>query len=49
MFLNIYLSNFIFPDIIFDNHLITPTSKIKFLGIFVSYNLLQSEPCIIYI
>ena len=36
--LNIYLSNFVFPDIIFANLLITPSSKIKFLGIFVSCN-----------
>ena len=35
MLLNIYLSNFVFPDIIFDNLLITPSSKIKFLGIIV--------------
>ena len=43
MLLNIYLSNFVFPDIIFDNLLITPSSKIKLLGIFVSYNLSQSH------
>ena len=41
--LNISISNFVFPDIIFDNLLITPSSKIKFLGIFVSCNLLQSD------
>ena len=29
--LNIYFSNFIFPDIIFDNILITLSSTIKFL------------------
>ena len=38
-----YLSNFIFPDIIFDNILITPSSKIKFLGIFISCHLSQSD------
>ena len=43
MLLNISLSNFIFPDIIFDNILITPSSKIKFLGIFVSCNMSQSD------
>ena len=36
MLLNISLSNFVFPDIIFDYLLITPSSKIKFPGIFVS-------------
>ena len=41
MLLNISLSNFVFPDIIFDNILITHSSKIKFLGIFVSCNLSQ--------
>ena len=39
MLLNISLSNFVFPDIIFDNILITTSSKIKFLGIFISCNL----------
>ena len=43
MLLNISLSNFVFPDIIFDNLLITPLSKFKFLGIFVSCNLSQSD------
>ena len=43
MLLNISLSNFVFPDIIFDNLLITPSSKIKFLGIIVSCNLSQSD------
>ena len=43
MLLNIYLSNFVFPDIIFDNLLITPSSKIKFLGIKLSCNLSQSD------
>ena len=43
MLLNIILSNFIFPDIIFDNMLITLSPKIKFLGIFVSCNLSQSD------
>ena len=38
MLINISLSNFVFPDIIFDNFLITPPYKIKFVGIFVSYN-----------
>ena len=33
MLLNISLSNFVFPDIIFDNLLITLSSKIKLLGI----------------
>ena len=42
MLLNISLSNFDFPDIIFDNLLITP-SKIKFLEIIVSCNLSQSD------
>ena len=37
MLLNISLSNFVFPDIIFDN------LKIKFLGIIVSCNLSQSD------
>ena len=31
MLLNISLSNFIFPDIIFDTILFTPSSKIKYL------------------
>ena len=39
MLLNISLSNFVFPDIIFNNILIIPSSKIKFLGIIVSCNL----------
>ena len=39
MLLNIFLSSFVFPDIIFDNLLITPSSEIKFLGIFVLCNL----------
>ena len=43
MLLNISISKFFFPDIIFDNLLITPSSKIKFLGIFVSCNLSQSD------
>ena len=43
MLLNITISNFVFPDIIFDNLLITPSSKIKFLVIFVSCNLSQSD------
>ena len=43
MLLNISLSNFVIPDIIFDNLLITPSSKIKFLGIIVSCNLSQSD------
>ena len=43
MLLNMSLSNFVFPDIIFDNLLITPSSKIKLLGIFISYNLSQSN------
>ena len=43
MLLNISLSNFVFPDIIFDNLLITPSSKIKFLCIIVSCNLSQSD------
>ena len=43
MLLNISLSNFVFPDIIFYNLLITPSSTIKFLGIFVSCNLSQSD------
>ena len=43
MILNISLSNFVFPDIIFDNLLITSSSKIKFLGIIVSCNLSQSD------
>ena len=42
MLLNISISNIIFPDIIFYNLLITPSS-IKFLGIFVSCNLSQSD------
>ena len=42
MLLNITLSNFVLP-IIFDNLLITPSSKIKFIGIFVSCNLSQSD------
>ena len=42
MLLNISLSNLVFPDIIFDI-LITPSSKIKFLGIIVSCNLSQSD------
>ena len=42
MLLNSFLSNFVFPDIIFDNLLITPLSKIKFLGIFISCYLSQS-------
>ena len=42
MLLNICLSNFVFPEIIFDNILIIPSSKIKFLGIFVSCNVSQS-------
>ena len=41
--LNISLSNFVFPDIIFDNLLITHSSKIKFLGIIVSCNLSQLD------
>ena len=43
MLLNISLSNFIFPDIIFDNILITPSSKSKFIEIVVSCNLSQSD------
>ena len=43
MLLNISLYNFVFPDIIFDNLLIIPSSKIKFLGIIVSSNLSQSN------
>ena len=43
MLLNISLYNFVFPNIIFDNILITPSSKIKFLGIFVSYNVSHSD------
>ena len=39
MLLNNSCSNFIFPDINFDNLLINPSSKIKFHGIFVSCNL----------
>ena len=40
--LHISLSNF-FPNIIFDNILITPSSKIKFRGTFVSCNISQSD------
>ena len=43
MLFNNSLSYFVFPDIIFDNILITPSSKIKFLGIIVSCNLSQSD------
>ena len=43
MLLNISLSNIVFLDIIFDNLLITPSSKIKFLGINVSCNLSHSD------
>ena len=43
LILNISLSNFIFPDFIFDNILITTSPNIKFLGIFVSCNLSQSD------
>ena len=43
MLFSISLSNFVFPDIIFDNLLINPSSKIKFLGIFASCNLSQPD------
>ena len=43
MLLNICLSNLVFPDIIFDNLLITTSSTIKFLTIFGSCNLSQSD------
>ena len=39
MLLNNSLCYFIFPDIIVDNILITPSYKIKLLGIFLSCNL----------
>ena len=43
IFLNISLYRFVFPDNNFNNILITPLSKIKLIGIFVSYNLSQSD------
>ena len=43
MLLNSSLFNFVFSDFIFDNLLITPSSKNKFLVIFVSCNLSQSH------